>query len=223
MTRPGVILFDLDDTLYAYEVAEAAATEALLEQVAKEVSIPRLQLLDLYKKAKRAVKGRIPGQGSSHSRLLYLSELAHAIQPSLMQRVRSWERSYWTVFLRSSALRDGAMSLITAARKAGIKIAIVSDLTLEVQLWKLEHLGLLQHLDALVTSEEVQKDKPSEAPFLLALHRLNAAANDCVMIGDRDDKDGAGAKQVGIPYIRIDTGDGQGKSFRQLANEWGLT
>lgn len=222
MTRPGVILFDLDDTLYAYDAPEAKASVALLELLASDTGTDVSALADRYKQARRRVKARIPERGSSHSRLLYLHELAHDLGPRWLPKVRDWERAYWSAFIATATLRDGALALVTAARRAGLKLAVVSDLTLEVQLWKLEAFDLLRQIDALVTSEEVTQDKPAEAPFLLALERLGANAKDCVMIGDSDDKDGVGATRVGIRYIQIDTGNGHGKTFREIASEWEL-
>jgi len=222
MTRPGVILFDLDDTLYAYEAPEATASRALLGLIASDTGIEASELRDRYRQARLRVKARIPERGSSHSRLLYLHELTHDIGARFLPRVRDWERAYWGAFIAEATLRDGALALVTAARRAGIKLAVVSDLTLEIQLWKLEAFNLLQQLDALVTSEEVPQDKPSDAPFRLALERLGANAKDCVMIGDSDDKDGVGAARLGIDYIPIDTGLGQGKTFREIAAEWEL-
>jgi HAD superfamily hydrolase (TIGR01509 family) len=88
---------------------------------------------------------------------------------------------------------------------------------------KIECLDLARHLDALVTSEEVPLDKPDPRIFEAAFARLGVSASDCVVIGDRDDKDGEGARRLGMPYVLLDPKkDVEGEAFDRLGKELGL-
>lgn len=217
------LLVDLDDTLYAYPPAAHAAEHAAFARVAADTGRSDSDVRAAYSAARKAVKARLGSTGAAHSRLLYFAELAHALgRVDRLDRVRGWDRAYWSAFLETATLRDGARALLEGVRARGGKVAIVSDLTLEIQLWKLEHFGLGPLIDALVISEEVPFDKPRPEAFALAMARLGGVrAADCVMVGDADDKDGAGARALGIRYFKVDAGDGDGESLIAIARQLG--
>ena len=218
------ILLDLDDTLYACAPAEAGATAALVSAVAKALDRAPADVEAAWVAARGSVKKRIDGRGSSHSRLLYAAELVHALgRPDTLVNVRAWERAYWSAFLAAARVRPRARAFLAAVRAAGAKVAIVSDLTLEVQLYKLETFGILPLIDALAVSEEVPLDKPDEAIFLLAMERLHTTVDACVMVGDHDGKDGEGARRLAIPYFRIDAEDHDGTGFDTLLQQLGMS
>ena len=217
------ILLDLDDTLYACAPAEAAAHAAVVDAVSKSLDLARVDVDAAWAAARRSVKGRLDGRASSHSRLLYLAELVHAVgRPDMLASVRAWERAYWRAFVGAATVRPRARAFLETVRRAGAKVAIVSDLTLEVQLLKLETFGVLPLIDALVTSEEVPLDKPAEAIFHLGMARLGTSAEACIMVGDRDDKDGEGARRLGMPYFQIEADDDAGLGFDALLRELDL-
>ena len=217
------ILLDLDDTLYATPASEAAATAALIAAVSNALELPAEDVLRAWATARSSVKKRIDGRGSSHARLLYLAELVHALgRPDALVSVRTWERTYWHAFVGAAKVRPRARAFLESARRAGMKVAIVSDLTLEVQLFKLETFGVLPWIDALATSEEVPLDKPNEAIFLLAMDRLGTTADACIVVGDHDGKDGEGARRLKMPYFRIEN-DEEGHGFDAVMRELGLS
>lgn len=203
------LLLDLDDTLYDYPPCEAAGRTRLAELAAAHWGVPHDTFGVAYDRARAAVKSRCAGP-SGHSRLLYVHDLVHRLafergaKPSL-HVTRELERAFWDAYLDAARLRPGAVELLRRFRGAQGKIAIVTDLTLGVQLEKLEKLGLFDHVDALVASEEVGFDKPHRAPFELASTRLDVPLGDCAVIGDNPDKDGAGAEALGIPFFLVRT------------------
>jgi len=197
------LLLDLDDTLYDYAPAEAHARGVVLEAVAATLGLPRGEVERLWDGAKKKVKGRLGARGSAHSRLLYLTEIVHAAsRVDALGHVRAWERTFWGEFLQQATLRPGARALLEGFRARGGKVAIVTDLTLEVQLWKLEAFGLFGLIDALAVSEEVAHEKPAADLFLLAIERLGVSREACVVVGDNPEKDGEGARALGLPYFQ---------------------
>ncbi len=215
------LLLDLDDTLYDYAPAEAAARSALFEAIAAELSVPVADVEARFDAARRAVKRRLGPQGASHSRLLYLLEFAHqgVAEPFPIGLVREWERLFWDVFVASAELRAGATQLLRGWRAMGNRTAIVTDLVASVQLLKLERWSLLEWVDAVVVSEEVREDKPCTAAFELAMERLGVHKNQCVVVGDSDPKDGAAARALGVPYFRVtgSTGGSEGLNLIEVA------
>lgn len=203
------LLVDLDDTLYDYEPCEARGRGAVRECAKKRFSWSDAQFEERWREARAKVKARFHGP-SAHHRLLYMVELLGAEGSESLSVAREWERSYWSAYLEGSALRNGARELLDACRGHGMKIAIVTDLVLEVQLWKLAHFGLFSLIDALVVSEEVGHDKPHRAPFELAAARMGVALDACVVVGDNEKTDGDGAKACAIPFFHVRTPQASG-------------
>jgi len=70
---------------------------------------------------------------------------------------------------------------------------------------KLESLGVREPFAAVVSSfdPEVRRFKPDPAGFLHAAQLLGSSPGRTLVIGDRDDADGAGARAAGMQYLRI--------------------
>jgi putative hydrolase of the HAD superfamily len=215
------LLADLDDTVYDYLPAHRAGLAAVLPKVARTLGASEADAEHAWNHGRDTVKGRLGATASSHSRLLYLAELVHAAgNASALADVRAWDRAYWTAFLDAARLRPFALALFSGFRKAGGKVAIVTDLMLEVQLWKLERFELFPHVDVLVASEEVPRDKPAPEIFQLALARLALPASACVMIGDHAKKDGEGARALGIAFHQVvssERPEDGGKTLAEIA------
>ncbi len=71
---------------------------------------------------------------------------------------------------------------------------------------RLETMGIRQLIDVRVGSGDVGVSKPDPAIFRLAMERADCVASESLMIGDRPDKDIAGANAVGMSTIRIRQG-----------------
>lgn len=218
------VLCDLDDTLYAYAPCEDAAMAAASAQMAADLGIDPKEARAAWSASRKACKTRVEGTGSSHNRLLYAVDAAHALGRGALplDRVRGWERAYWAGYLSAARARPRVLPFLERLRASGSKLAIVTDLTIEPQLAKLEHLGLAPFVSALAVSEEVERDKPDPAIFRLAVARLGVSIEACVMIGDNDAKDGEGARRLGIPFFAIDPKEPEGVAFDAIAKElWG--
>jgi putative hydrolase of the HAD superfamily len=210
MSARGLLL-DLDDTLYDYAPAERHARARTLASVAEELGVGAEEAERLFAEARARVKKRVGDRGCSHHRLLYLLDLVqNAGKPPALARVRAWERAFWRDYLEVATLRPGALELLDGWRAIGGKIAVVTDQVAEVQLWKLEKLSLLGRIDAIAVSEEVERDKPQTAIFELAIARLGVRREDCVVVGDSDEKDGGGARALGLPYFQAESSERPG-------------
>jgi putative hydrolase of the HAD superfamily len=86
----------------------------------------------------------------------------------------------------------------------------VSDGVPSIQRAKLAALSLTDAFDVIVLSDEIGRSfrKPHPAPFLAAATKLGAAPAECVMVGDRPDKDVRGARASGfLGAVRVLTGE----------------
>jgi len=121
-------------------------------------------------------------------------ELAPIVTEWMFERPRKWIRA----FARAGLLRE-----IRAFRTRGGRTALVSDYPARV---KLEALGASELFDAVIANGESggpRRLKPHPDGFLRAAECLEVPAADCLVIGDRDDADGAAARAAGMSFRRI--------------------
>ncbi len=83
----------------------------------------------------------------------------------------------------------------------GIATGVFSDYPAAA---KLEALGLFPQCIVSATDKNVGKLKPDPKGLLIAADILGVAVEDCLLIGDRDDRDGECARKVRMPYLILD-------------------
>jgi putative hydrolase of the HAD superfamily len=97
----------------------------------------------------------------------------------------------------------GVEAFLQEAKDKGIKMCIVTDLTAQIQMRKWIKLDLGRYIDFLVSSEEAGIEKPASYMFELAMEKLGVKAEDCIMIGDSEEKDIKGAEALGIKAYKV--------------------
>jgi putative hydrolase of the HAD superfamily len=198
VSRPvRAALFDLDDTLYCHNDWLDGAWTAVAEAALR---------LGLDGPALDASLRRVAKSGSDQGGIIDAAleaigvAAALAVDP-LVAAFRAHQPATLECF-------DGVVDALTRLQ-ADVPIALVTDGDVGVQRSKLEALGLIDAFDVVVLSDELGRKfrKPHRRPFRAALARLGIDAADAVFIGDRPDKDIAGAIGVGMRAIRVRSGE----------------
>lgn len=198
------ILFDLDDTLYDYSPVHKKALAEVYKILKDEINISKKKFERLFKLAKEDIKHELAGTASSHNRVLYFQRLIekthNTVRPRLILKLY---HAYWDAFLKNMKLRKGTLETLKELQRQNIKIALVTDLTTQIQLRKIHKLKITKYIDYLITSEEAGSEKPHSIMFLLALNKLNLLPKEVIMVGDNLIADIEGANSVGIDSVAI--------------------
>jgi putative hydrolase of the HAD superfamily len=187
-------LFDLDDTVYPQQDWLAGAWVSVAQRAAAS-GVPEAHFLS----ALRAVASLGTDKGRIIDRALAQVGCEHVDVAPLVAAFRMHTPGFLNCYPR---VRVGLSQL--AAR---MPVGIVTDGDPEVQRGKLRALDL--RVDVVVLSDEFGRAhrKPDPLPFEQALEQLGVPAEDTVFVGDRPDKDIAGATAVGMRAIRVHTGE----------------
>ncbi len=98
--------------------------------------------------------------------------------------------------------RPEVMALVDECRERGICMAIYSDYGSVVE--KLEALGIDPNLFELrISAPELGALKPSEPCARRVMEMLQAVPETTLFVGDREEKDGASARNVGARFLLI--------------------
>jgi pyrophosphatase PpaX len=103
--------------------------------------------------------------------------------------------------LQTVELYGGAKELLTTL-KASKKIALLSSSRRYVIDWGLQHNGLENMFDLVLTADDVSSHKPDPEAILTALDRFGASKEQAVMIGDSR-KDLGCAQNAGVDSILV--------------------
>ncbi len=202
------VLLDLDDTLYDYPPCNDAGNRAAWELLVARTGRSAEAVQEAFVRGREETHREFHGTAEEHSRLRYITKclvhLKHLDEGGAL--AHEAHELFWKHFMEAMRPRDGVMEFLKVLRARGVKIAIVSDLSTDIQVRKLAALGIQELIDILVTSEDAGREKPDPAPFLMALKRLSMTPEEVIMVGEDYAKDILGAEGVHITPIYFRNG-----------------
>ncbi len=117
------------------------------------------------------------------------------------------------VFFSNLKLYPDALPFLEGLKSLGAKIVLITDSSTRWQRKKLEYLGIKSYFDALIISGETGHSKLDPHNFRLA-RRLFPHEEEVYMVGDRDDTDMRGGKEIGAITILVRRGYFSGRRPR---------
>lgn len=204
MKQITAVIFDLDNTLYAYDPChEASLDEVAGIGVQARLARTKDEFRVLYAQARSEVKNDVGDVAASHHRLFYFQRLVERsfkrVSPALVLKLY---QTYWDVFIRTMRLDDGALDVLSSLSRWGIPLALVSDVSADIQHRKLLQLGIDEFFMTVVTSEEAGAEKPNRKLVQHALERLNVTrSKDVLLVGDSPSRDVMMADNAGLTSV----------------------
>ena len=199
------VIFDLDNTLIDFMTMKRISCDAAITamigaglNVDKEKATK--QLFDLYDK-----------YGLEHKLIFqhFLKKVAKKIDYEILASgIVAYRR------VRSGFLEPypHVQEVLFELKKRGIKLAIVSDAP-RLKAWiRLVSMKINHLFDVVVTFDDTKELKPSTKPFKFAFKKLKVNPNECLMVGDRPEKDITGAKKLGMVTCFAKYGNPKAKS-----------
>ena len=116
----------------------------------------------------------------------------------------------------STSPAENAYAVLGALRGAGIRVGIVTNGYVGMQMRKIEHHAFHEHVDFVLVSEAVGIHKPDRGIFEEALRRAGTGAARALFVGDNLRADIAGAEGAGIRSVLIDP---RGKGRKALEED----
>lgn len=202
-TMKGVLL-DIDNTVYSYDECHRIGMLAVKNKINEIRKITDDEFSHLYKIARRRVNIDLNTQAASHSRIIYFQKLIESfLGKTDMKFTLELEEVYWSTFLDEMKLLDNVYEFLKECQKKSIRICVITDLTVAIQIRKILKLRIDDFIEFLVTSEEAGVEKPHPYIFKLCLEKLNMKSNEVIVIGDNLKKDIIGAELLGMNYIHV--------------------
>ena len=191
------VLFDLDDTLYAFPPADQTGRNAVRDYAERVVGVDGKAFMDCFQEM-LLLQSRLHGDSAGcHSRAIRCQLVCEKMGISI-RHAAVMNDIFWNTYLDSISPFPGIPELFAAIRANGMKIGICTNMTADWQLKKLAKLGLADLCDFLVSSEEAAAEKPDRAIFELCREKAGCRAEECLFIGDNPTCDIQGALDAGM-------------------------
>lgn len=204
------IIFDLDGTLY-----DSSGLPRRL--VLKEAARGALLRIGAERKARKALAGRAFASESEFFHEFFRLISCNACCSE--SKAEKWYREQYmpdfvNILQEDFKARDGLDELLRTLRGQNLRLAVFSDYGSVPE--KLAALGIDSEMfDALFDGPSLGGLKPCRESFAEVLSRLGCEAIETLMIGDREDTDGAGAASVGMPFVRVFKSEEKALKYRK--------
>lgn len=195
------VIFDIDNTLYDYDQANAVAFGILTDYATERLGIPADEFAFLHQKAMRDMEASMGDVAAVHNRLLRYQYILEEKGLPLHPHALEMEGRYWDSFLAALTPSPGVVKALGQLKKQAVKIGIGTNMTAGIQFKKLDRLGLFPFVDFVVSSEEAGVEKPDPAFFRRCIEKAGCGCAECLFVGDSLKKDVQGAAAVGMQAV----------------------
>ena len=196
------VIFDIDDTLYDYVKGHNVGLKRMTDYARDELGIGEEEFLAAYQEKYRKIIDRLgTGDATIHSRSIRLLEMLESWNKPLFPHVKNLYSLYWEGLLSVSVPEEGSLEAVKTLKEMGIAVGIGTDMTLRMQLEKLERLGFAPYVDHIVTSQEAGAEKPDPSFMALCLEKAGCCPQEAAFVGDSFRKDACGSSAAGMHGI----------------------
>lgn len=197
------VVFDIGDTLIPATRIAAKALEHAAHHLKSKSIIPNV---NRFCSAYRTIDAKVQGVDVNH---LYSG--IQILRPISEELGLKKQHLFYYHFLTSYRhhVRNSISHNISTRKvfaeiiRRRIKIGILSDGTTYEQIEQLKLLGILESVDEIVTSQEVNVEKPNRLAFESILSKLKTKPQNTFMVGDDLIRDIKGGQDAGMITVRL--------------------
>ncbi len=203
-TKTTDIFFDLDHTLWDFDKNSKNAFEKLLKENNLPVSIENF--LTIYEPINKKYWEEY-SQGiktKAEVKFRRLTDTFDVLNIKVNQKfIEYFADAYLNYLKEEKQLMPGTIEILEYLQNK-YRLHILTNGFIEIQERKVHNSGLNKYFKSIISSEEINKQKPHPEVFNYALQKAGTYAHKSIMIGDNLKSDVLGARNVGMQAIHYD-------------------
>lgn len=202
----SVVLFDLDDTLFAHRQAVEDGVLAHLGTIGiagvAGTAARWTELEELH--YSRYLAGELDYLGQRRARARdFLGDYGVTLEDD--SAAEAWFEEYLHSYRAAWALHDDALPMLDAlVARGSYRLGVITNGVTHFQQPKLDRLGLAPYFEHIVTSGDFGAVKPDPGIFLHACSLFGVSPADAAYVGDRFHTDALGAARAGLTGVWLD-------------------
>lgn len=184
-----LIIIDLDDTIINYTEANHIAFNLLIQTICNLYNKNYNYVLETHKNIKNKLYKIYENQCYRHDKLLQLKLLCNELSINDMNTIYKLYKLYETTYLNNIKLHDKCIDFLELCKNKNIKICIMTNNLLSIQLKVCDKFNLNKYIDMMFTSNEFIYEKPNKEPLDYILNYYNVTNDNVIIIGDSLESD----------------------------------
>jgi putative hydrolase of the HAD superfamily len=211
--QPAAILFDLDDTIVAWDAVADRSWAKTCYKFADSLSgLHPDFLIQKIKQVRELYLSDLKRHQFARLNLTaYRQEMVKTALSNLGikndELASNVANAYGIEREKALYILPGAVGSLSYWKNKEIRLALVTNGTSELQRRKLDRFNLASFFDYILIEGEFGAGKPDKRVFEEALAKLHVESSKAWMVGDNLEIDIAGAKNAGIYSIWVDWAD----------------
>mgnify|MGYP000891206666 CR=1 FL=1 len=213
------LFFDLDRTLWDFDKNSENALKSIFQSTQSIHHLPSFHKFHQTYKDVNANLWKKYGKGKISKDELRITRFQKTFLKFGLNNKelnQHFEDEYIRISPLQTELFPNTIETLEALKKEGYSMHIITNGFKEVQLTKLSNSNLKPFFNIIVSSEEIDINKPDIRIFQHAMTLANATPNHSVMIGDDMNIDVLGAERAGMFGIHFDPK----KDLRRKSNDF---
>jgi len=202
-----VVLFDLDDTLFAHRAAVEAGILRYAETLGPPYGTAEAdEVVTLWHDLEEEhyhsyLAGDLDFEGQRQARARDFAA-RHGVELDDAQ-ASAWFADYFEHYVAAWSLHDDALPALDALEGAlpGVRFGLITNGDLAFQGRKVEAVGLDARMEHLIASGEVGVAKPDAAIFHAACDAFDVRPDQAAYVGDRLRTDAIGSARAGLTGV----------------------
>lgn len=206
------VIFDLDGTLYDQrKLRLKMMTEMGRELLKNRHALMEIRVIYHFRKIREELAAR-ESDNILQKQFALVARRSSSDELSVARIIEKWIYNKPLKYIKSCRLEKVAV-FFDILREKGVKIGVLSDYPIKEKLAALE---LRADADCYSLETDIDALKPQTIGLEVVIRRMALDKNQCVLIGDRDSRDGVCARRLGLPFVLC-----QGSDFyKKIINEY---
>jgi phosphoglycolate phosphatase/putative hydrolase of the HAD superfamily len=210
-----LVIFDVDGTLYSQaKLRKWMLRDLLGYYMLRPWRYKELLILQKFR-SEREHRNTDDCTDLENAQYTWCAEKQQVSASAVRKVTDKWIFTHPNQYLSKCAY-PGINSFFNRLRRLGIKTAIYSDYKAHD---KLTAMNLSADLVVSSTDPHIDKFKPHPKGLMYIAEQMGLNVDECLFIGDRDEKDGLCARNAGMPYVIIDAKTNETAVFYSLLEQ----